>query len=370
MHAVAGFLIFLSLVQAAPQATVGRITGRLAVEGTDAPIVGARVTIFPARMPSGPVGPLPQTVTDQDGRFVFDRIAPGTYRVDAQRTGYAPLSDRAADPVQVVAGESIAIDLHLQRGAAITGRVFDPSGAPMTDARIMAMRRLPVPPSMPSSAARLLPVPGNQGGQQTNDLGEFRVSGLAPGEYYIVAMSRELSPFGGLGVDVAQLSAAKTTIATTLYPGTTDQAAALPIAVTAGAEVGNIVFTMQSTPAFRVSGVVVDESGKPVAGAMVMMFENTGMFMGWSSGHAQSGPDGQFAISEVPAGSYRLMASIPVSVSGSGAGFVSFSSGVVVTGGVVGGVVGGAGDAADRPTEIVVADADVTGVRVAVRRPR
>jgi hypothetical protein len=60
------------------------------------------------------------------------------------------------------------------------------------------------------------------------------------------------------------------------------KAAAQPIAVAAGAEVGNISFTMQSAPAFRVSGIVVDENGDPVADAMVMMMGDprSGIFMG------------------------------------------------------------------------------------------
>jgi hypothetical protein len=60
-------------------------------------------------------------------------------------------------------------------------------------------------------------------------------------------------------------------------------------------------------------------------------------------------------IGEVPAGSYRVTASVPMSVSGSGGGFVSFSSGIV------GGI--------ERPIEVVVTDADVKGVRVVIRRP-
>src|SRR5262249_14114144 len=146
--------------------------------------------------------------------------------------------------------------------------------------------------------------------QQTNDLGEFRIAGLAPGEYIISAMRPMASPFGSAAV----ASTARTTaLATTYYPGTTNQAAAQPIAVRAGDTVANIEFTMQSTPAFRVSGRVVDDSNQPVAGAMLMLIGDprSGMFIG-PAGHAQSGADGRFTIADVAPGTYRLQASVPM----------------------------------------------------------
>ena len=83
----------------------------------------------------------------------------------------------------------------------------------------------------------------------------------------------------------------RTTTATTFYPGTTDQVAALPIAVAAGAEVGNINFAMQTLPSFRVSGIVVDQDGKPVGGAMVMLMGESPQRYVRRSGrkHAHSG---------------------------------------------------------------------------------
>jgi hypothetical protein len=216
-------------------------------------------------------------------------------------------------------------------------------------------------------------------GAQTNDIGEFRLPGLAAGEVFIVAMPRGRSPFGGPGVTPPSGNA-NTTIAATFYPGTADQQAAQPIAVAAGAEVGNISFTMQSVPAFRISGIVVDENGDPVAGAMMMLMSDprAGLLMG-PGGGGQSQHDGRFTIGEVPAGSYRVTASIPIRMNGAGGGgsFVSFGSTIVsggaavggaVSGGVVGGVRGGL-VGGDQPTEVVVTDADVSGVRVVVHRP-
>jgi hypothetical protein len=158
----------------------------------------------------------------------------------------------------------------------------------------------------------------------------------------------------------------RTTIATTYYPGTTDHNGASPIVVGAGVEIGNITFTAQSAPAYYVSGVVVDENGAPLAGAMVTLTNDERTERGnprtvvpaLPLGSARTAADGSFLIFDVPTGTYRLTASVPFvwNDSGSAAGTVSSTS--VVR------------PAAPQQTEVVVTDADVSGLQVVVRQPR
>jgi protocatechuate 3,4-dioxygenase beta subunit len=367
---VTSLLVALTLTQAAPAAEqTGRVSGRITLEGANTPVSGARIILIPTARPTGPLGPPPQATTDQDGRFGLDRVAPGRYRLDAQKTGLAPLDSRAPE-ITVAAGQSIDnVNQQMQKGAVITGRVLDPGGEPMVDARVMAFRRPPA--NAPTGILRMVPAPNP--GAQTNDIGEFRLSGLPPGEYFVAAMPRPMVMFGTAGSNPARdRRAVRTALPTTYYPGSTDQMAALPIAVAAGAEIGNITFTMQSVPAFRVSGMVVDEEGKPIAGAMVMLMGDprSGSLSG-PAGNATTREDGRFEIDGVPAGRYRANASVMVSMSGSGGGGI-----VLGSGGVVGGSsfttwssgTASAGDIAP-PAEVVVADADVTDVRVVTKRP-
>jgi hypothetical protein len=363
VHLVVSFFLALFINQAAAPAT-GGITGRIVADGTNAPIAGARVLVFPAGRRTGPMGPPPQATTDQDGRFALSNLAPGEYSLDVQKTGFVPLNGPMTRPrtFAVAAGQLVSLDLHLQRGGVISGRVLDGTGEPLTEASVMAMRRMPAPPNA-GGQPRLVPAP-MQGPQQTNDLGEFRVAGLAPGEYVIAATRHGFPAFGGPGVPPRSSgSGAHTTLVTTFYPGTADQAGAQVVTVAAGAEVGNIVFTMQSAPAFRVSGIVVDEAGAPIENAMVMLMSDprNAPMMG-PVGSGRSDANGRFAIDEVPAGTYRANASIMMSIrSGSGGigavstGYSSFSFGP--SGGVA------------QSAEIIVADADVRGVRVVTRRP-
>jgi protocatechuate 3,4-dioxygenase beta subunit len=383
MQFVIGLLLALSIDQAAAPAATGRISGRVTAEGTNGPIAGARVMVFPMMRrgtpPTGPMAIPPEGLTDQDGRFVFNGLAPGEYRVDVQKTGFASSMDPTTRPrtYTVAAGQALDnISIVLQKGAVISGKVLDQKGAPVTDAQVMALRRI-TPPGASTAAPRLIPTP-MQGSQQTNDIGEYRVTGLAPGEYFIAAGPRAMG-FGGPGAASATGNGGGTlTTTTTYYPGTADQAGAQAITVAAGAEVSNIVFILQSVPAYRVSGIVVDENGAPVARAMVMLMNDprSGMMFMGPGGNAQTGDDGRFSIGDVTPGTYRLNASVPMMMTSGGGigassvvtgGGSSFSSWSVSSGGVATTTTVNA--TPQQPQEVVVTDADVRGVRVVARRP-
>jgi hypothetical protein len=380
MMMAVGLAFALSLSQATPPIAAGRSAGRVMAEGGNTPIAGARIMLLPAAGPGVPLGVPLQAVTDKDGRFAFERIAPGDYYVDVRKAGYVSTSDPNNPPptITVATGQSLDnVVFRLQKGGAITGRVVDANGEPVAEASIVAMRRLSSPvagdrrlPAPVQGGQRIndigrLPVPV-QGGQLTNDIGEFRVFGLAPGEYFIAAMAGGFSPIGGPNVAPAPVNTAGTRAAMTYYPGTTDPNAAGAILITPGAEVGNIVFTLQTVPAFDISGIVVDEAGSPIAHAMVVLMGDPRSGMFGPGGSAQSQDDGRFVIGGVPAGTYQVIASImmmggdprdPTVAGGSGSGGAGFFA-------------SSAGGATDLPAEVVVADADVNNVRVVTRRPR
>jgi hypothetical protein len=362
VHLIVSFFLALFINQAAAPAATGGIAGRVVADGTKSPIAGAQIGLLTAGPQTGPMGPPRQATTDSEGRFAFTGLAPGEYGFDVRKTGFAPMIEPMTRhrTFTVAAGQTLAVDLHLRRGGVISGRVLDGTGEPLTEAHVMAMRRIPAA-SNAGGSPRFMPAP-MQGPQQTNDLGEFRVAGLAPGEYVIAAVRHGFSAFGGPGVPPRSSgTGAHTTMVTTFYPGTADQAGAQAVTVAAGAEVGNIVFTMQSAPAFRVSGIVVDEAGAPIENAMVMLMSDPrNAPMTGPIGSGRSDGSGRFAIDEVPAGTYRANASVMMSWSGTGSGGIgagSFSFSSDMRGGI------------EPSAEIIVTDADVRGVRVVTRRP-
>src|SRR5262249_43539107 len=110
---IAALLAAVSFSQTPAPAATGRLSGRVIAEGTNAPIPGARVMVFPMMRapmpPSGPMAMPPQGMTDQDGRFAFNGLAPGEYRLDVQKTGFASLMDPSARPrtYTVAAGQAL-----------------------------------------------------------------------------------------------------------------------------------------------------------------------------------------------------------------------------------------------------------------------
>ena len=76
------------LLAQGPTAATGSLSGRVFVESTRAPIAGARVTLMPTARPAGGlVGAPPQAVTAADGRYAFENLPSGEYRINVERNG-------------------------------------------------------------------------------------------------------------------------------------------------------------------------------------------------------------------------------------------------------------------------------------------
>lgn len=172
-------------------------------------------------------------------------------------------------------------------------------------ALLKRLNRNDQPAGVASSGAPLL-MPSGQ--SQTNDLGEFRIFGLWPGEYVIVATAQ--SKFGGAPTQPA----AATTTTATYFPGTADVSAAQPVAVQSDETVSDLIIPLVSVPAFKISGVVVDGAGAPVANAMVMLMggqRGTDLLLSLVVGPSlmsQSDAGGRFTFGDVPAGAHTLRA--------------------------------------------------------------
>jgi len=231
------------------------------------------------------------------------------------------------------------LNVVIQRGAAIVGRVFDENGEPIANANVMAWRRPPTP-SRAVSPGRLQLVPAGSSAQ-TNDLGEFRLFGLGAGDVYVQATAR---------ADFGRGSSPRATVQlATYFPGTAEVADAMPITVAAGQTFGDITIRMISAPAFQVAGVVTDDDGRPVENALVKLDverppgEPLMPLLGRSRS-VRSDKAGRFTINGVVSGSYTLVAIAPVLLSTRHDGRVSPAAGGMSTefaSGPVSGVVSG-----------------------------
>jgi len=136
-----------------------------------------------------------------DGSFTIRDVKPGAYFVIAENPGYfSPLSvfsvDELSHPtpsvvkriresltrVSVEPGRATSVTLSIERGAAISGTIDFDDGSPAAGFRVIALRKWSDGSwtTAKTSTSGIL-----EGDVKTNDLGEYRIAGLPPGEYVI-----------------------------------------------------------------------------------------------------------------------------------------------------------------------------------------
>jgi Carboxypeptidase regulatory-like domain len=348
-----------------------RVAGRVVAAGSSAPVAGALVMLLPVGQPfpPGAMAP-PQALTDANGEFILERVWAGRFRVQIRKSGFAPSgSVLDGQTLDIGAGQTMTgLTFTLTRGGVIAGRILDAGGEPAAEIMVHALRQTTGDTGPSSRGASTMQM------AQTNDLGEFRLTGLPEGHYVIIATPQPQAPF-------AQVSSAVGTVpAPTYYPGTTDPQTAHIIDLAAGQTIDSVQFSIAAVQAHQVSGTVVDEAGSPQAGAIVTLMGDPrpdGLLLPMTG---RADETGRFRIAGVVAGTYRAMVTIP------GVGSVESGSGGIgaVVGGEFVGAIGGpvAGGVAVTPTggiawspgpvrnqgpppvEVTVDNADVTGVRL------
>jgi hypothetical protein len=136
-----------------------------------------------------------------------------------------------------------------------------------------------------------------------NDEGRFRLSGLEPGRYYVVASS----PFGGSPVQYLS-GIAPDPLQTTFYPSSPDIGRAQIVEVAAGATVSGIEIVAIQGPAFAVRGRVVNRTGADLRNYTVTRVPAGGMTGEATSMSFVLRSDAQFDIGTVPRGRLLLLA--------------------------------------------------------------
>jgi hypothetical protein len=266
------------------------LSGRVTALDTARPIRRAQVRAGGPEIREGKV-----VSTDADGRWTLKHLPAGRYRIDVTKGGYVAVAYGQRRPFEagktvdlLEAQELEKLDVALPRGSAINGRVVDEFGEPMANVRVSPMRFRFI-----EGRRRLI----NAGGSTdtTDDLGQYRLHGLPPGEYYVVAQQ----PSGFLAS-----SEDRTGYAQTYHPGALTVAEATRVPLTVGQEAHNVLVTMTPTRTANLSGTAVNSAGQPIAEAMGFIRENTG------SGMVSSTPvvirDGNWTVSGLVAGEYVL----------------------------------------------------------------
>jgi protocatechuate 3,4-dioxygenase beta subunit len=257
-----------------------------------------------------------QTRTDAKGAFTFSDLEPGRYSLLAKGSGYldqaygqSPNSAyrNAVGEFAIAAGQTLQAPIRMLREATISGRVYDTNRAPAVDAQVSLsiLQRNIFGPSILNSPPPSVFDP-NATFISTNDRGEYRMTGVAPGDYYIKAAPK---------VDVGGRMQANNA-AITYYPGFRSPDQAVTVKASAGDNIEAIDFALEPVSARRVSGRLINslfpagEEGRDYAYQFMLtprnvrIIEQQGSVSGTQPDHAPA--PNEFELWNVSPGDYDL----------------------------------------------------------------
>lgn len=322
----------------APQTGTAALRGRV-VSADGTPLRRAQVSLLRTEMPLQR-----STTSDAEGRYEFAELPAGRYTVSVNKAGFVQSQYgqrrpfEPGTPIVVTDGQTLSgIDVMLPKGGVIAGRITDEFGEPIAGAQAQAQRY-----QYGADGQRRL---ATFNMATSDDLGQFRIYGMMPGEYVVSASARGMfnSAAAVTSTDVNE------GFAPTFYPGTPNANEAEVLNVNAGQET-SVQFALLPSRLTRISGVVTNSAGRPVAGAMVSVRSGTATTMMFMGGSAPTGADGSFSLAGVAPGEYVVdvreqpragtdpeFASVPITVGGSHlTGLrITTGKGVTITGRVV-----------------------------------
>lgn len=217
--------------------------------------------------------------TEQDGRFRFDSLAPGEYRLDVSRSNWVSLSTRVRVPVQ-------NLQLRMLRYGLIAGQVTDTQGNPVPEkifapdggfaggTRVVLMR---------SQGGALQPV--DREPAELDIDARFRFASIPPGDYAI-AVSYSALPGIGSGM--------------LFYP---DNSRPRIFTVLGGEAYVDLHITLLPTTTYDIHGTV-QAARSTDRFAISLVLASSPEF---SIAMTQTGETGSFHFESIPAGVYDVL---------------------------------------------------------------
>jgi uncharacterized protein (DUF2141 family) len=267
------------------------------------------------------------TVTDANGSFEFRGLPPGKFLVRALRAGYLPAdfgSSQFGKPPQPLALEGdtqTELQLVMTRGASVSGRILQREGVPAVGIDVVAITRQQFNGQLRYVSA---------GRTKSDDRGTYRLYGLPPATYAVVASLSDLTSSRapierGLADDVPadplvglpsamdrqlppNLSAAYQNV---FYPGSTDPSLVEWITLAAGDDKALLDFALPLARGGAVGGEVLADDGARVRGARITIaasLDNLALGAGDFSSRNTTSSDGRFMFAGLQPGSYTMVA--------------------------------------------------------------
>ena len=238
----------------------------------------------PTLMPATRPGNSASLTSEADGRFRAP-LAPGRYYVRADRDGYVPMPG-GINVLSLIPGESLkGITIKLNRLATVSGRVVSADGLALPHVRVQCLKWT----MWGNSGRRVLLA---QASSQTDEHGDYRITGVAPGQYLVAA------------------DAVAGRASVMLYaPGVLSLAEARTVEVISGDARSGVDVRLRAPPVFEVKGKV---TGLPAADSPLMLMlrprDPALQLLQTRQPVDPVTPDGGFIFRDIPPGEYLLSA--------------------------------------------------------------
>ncbi len=228
------------------QSVNGTVEGIVLRAGTSEPIGAAQITLrnLAPTVPGGAVPPELSATSNPEGRFRIENVPPGSYLAEARREGYFGWffgRITQADVIEItVTPRPQSLSFSMFPGGAISGTILDPNGQPAAGVSVSLLRLVY------GDGGKVLLVTEQE--VATNARGDYRISGISPGNYYLRA-KRRVTPTPASPENSEFLA---------YFPGTTDAAQAEAVSVASGQESFPPDMKLQTIPTVRLSGNIVN----------------------------------------------------------------------------------------------------------------
>jgi hypothetical protein len=280
------------------------IAGRVVTVDGGRPIRRVQISLSSADLPEAR-----SISTTAKGTFEFRDLPAGRYTLTAMRPGFIRMQlgqrrpGEPGRPIEIADGQRFTrADFALPRTSSIAGRITDEVGDPLA-----AVSLFPMQWRYFRGRRQLVRVAGGVSFNQTDDTGQFRITGLEPGEYFVMGHTRTTwtmddNPNERIG------------FLPTYYPGTGKPLEAQRVKVELGQEVNVGDFPLVPGRVATISGTATTSSGMPLAGESVnrsQHFDGPGGSSMFGMSGAKVNADGSFLIKDVVPGDYRLSIRLP-----------------------------------------------------------
>jgi len=249
------------------------------------------------------------TRTAGDGHFELRNVPSGRYRLKVSRDGYVEQEfgqKKPTDPGAMFVlrpGQKMSdLIFKLGRAGVITGHVFNADGEPMPNVMLNAIRQVYREGKREFESSAW---------DRSNDLGEYRIFGLAPGRYYVSAEEQTWNRVvGDREFNPVEKDTGEKAYAKIYFPTSLDLVKASTVTVKEGEEIPAVDILMKEVVAYRIRGKVTNQLSKNRGAQNVQIAVLRRDSGGWSEvgSTTEEKTDGTFEIPAVAPGEYSLLA--------------------------------------------------------------